>query len=319
MFFEFFEAWYFYYTGLICFLYYCSQVLFSAAVMIYRKYMPINLAATYGENSYALITGATSGIGKQMAFSLCRSNINVIIIGRDAVKLEQVRKELLTAYPRRSVITVKKDFKDSMQEGFHKDLFEKTKAYDISMVINNVGMAYVDNKQIDLFIERRNPADLLEMIYVNTLSYTLNHFYFYNKLRNRTRCSLFLDVSSSAAFNRIPIINIYGCTKNFNRYLTNSLAYANTDPKVHFLSYTPSVVITKMSESFLKILKTRGLGTLTAEQAVETILQFCGLTQSTAGHVSHALMMSLLQFLAAIDNLGIMWLMHVVLRKIYSD
>lgn len=315
MFFEIFEAWYFYYTGLLYCLYLGSQVLFSAAVMIYRKYKPIDMAAIYGENSYALITGATSGIGKQIAFSLCKRNINVILVSRDAKKLEQVRGELLKAYPRRSVITVQKDFKDSMKEGFHKDLYEQTKNYDISMIINNVGIGYSDTQQIDLFIERKDPAQILEMIYVNILSYTLNHFYFYNKLRQRTKCSLFFDVSSISAYNRVIISNIYSCTKNFNKYISNSLAYMNTDPKVHYLCFTPSLIKTALSDSVIKMLKTSAPGALTTEQAVETIFQFCGLTQSSPGHVIHAVFLCTMEFFMLIDSLAIMRFVHAFWRK----
>ena len=41
---------------------------------------------------YALITGATSGIGKEFAFALGKKGINLILTGRRKDKLEEIRK-----------------------------------------------------------------------------------------------------------------------------------------------------------------------------------------------------------------------------------
>jgi short-subunit dehydrogenase len=319
MFFEFFEAWYFYYTGLFYCIYLCGQVLFSAAVMVYRTYKPIDFPATYGPNSYALITGATSGIGKQMAFSLCKRGINVIVVGRDPKKLQETRAELLAAFPGRSIVTVVKDFKESMKEGFHKDLYEQTKSYDVSMVINNVGVSYSENIKSNVFIERGDPVEIIDIINVNILSYTLNHFYFYNRFRQRTHCSLFLDVSSINAFNRFVMLNTYSCTKGFNKYLSNSLAYMNTDPKIHFLCFTPAAVDTPAFKNTSKELKMSVPLVLTTERAVESILMFCGITKNSAGHPLHAIIKCAMEALMLIDKLVVMKVPNFILRKMYED
>ncbi|KAI7469478.1 hypothetical protein KC351_g13087 [Hortaea werneckii] len=52
---------------------------------------------------WALITGASDGIGKGFAQELCHEGFNVILHGRNAQKLEVVRDELLKQYPQRSV------------------------------------------------------------------------------------------------------------------------------------------------------------------------------------------------------------------------
>jgi 17beta-estradiol 17-dehydrogenase / very-long-chain 3-oxoacyl-CoA reductase len=46
-----------------------------------------NLKLEYGENSWALITGASDGIGKGFAIELAKQNFNLILIARNSEKL----------------------------------------------------------------------------------------------------------------------------------------------------------------------------------------------------------------------------------------
>ncbi|KAI6900513.1 hypothetical protein KC318_g10539 [Hortaea werneckii] len=52
---------------------------------------------------WALITGASDGIGKGFAQELCHESFNVILHGRNEQKLHAVREELLTQFPQRSI------------------------------------------------------------------------------------------------------------------------------------------------------------------------------------------------------------------------
>lgn len=313
------EHWIFYYTGILYSLYLSWRVAFSLAVMLYRKYFPLDFAKEYGADSFALITGATNGIGKQMAISLCKRGINVIVVGRDQKKLAETRAELLKAYPNRKVVTMQKDFRESMSEGFHKDLCEQTRGLDVSIVINNVGICYSTSHKSDLFIERKDPSQILEMIYVNILSYTLNHFYFYNRFKNRTHSSLFLDVSSVAGIQIFPLSNIYGCTKGFNYYITNSLAYMNTDKRIQYLSFTPGSIETTLLNQLNGELKASLPLVLDTQTAVEEVLKFCGLAQSTSGHVLHEIVYSANLLITLIAKLWLFKLVHLTWKRNYTE
>ncbi|KAG4995548.1 hypothetical protein JHK84_032517 [Glycine max] len=53
---------------------------------------PKNLIKEYG--SWAMITGFTDGIGKAMAFELASKGLNLLLVGRNPLKLEATSKEI---------------------------------------------------------------------------------------------------------------------------------------------------------------------------------------------------------------------------------
>ena len=53
-----------------------------------------NLTERYGEKSWAMITGATDGIGKGFAIELAKLNFNIILVSRTQSKLDIVAEEV---------------------------------------------------------------------------------------------------------------------------------------------------------------------------------------------------------------------------------
>ena len=56
-----------------------------------------NLKERYG-GGWALVTGASDGLGKQYALELARSGFNIILMARNAEKTEAVAKEIRDTY-----------------------------------------------------------------------------------------------------------------------------------------------------------------------------------------------------------------------------
>ena len=79
----------------------------------------------------ALITGATSGIGREMALILARQGIDLIIASRDTRKMEQIARRL--------PVNVKTVTVDLSKEEDCYYLYEETKSESIDILINNAG------------------------------------------------------------------------------------------------------------------------------------------------------------------------------------
>lgn len=83
----------------------------------------------------ALVTGASSGIGRDIARSLAKHGINVIITARRRDRLEELKKELTETYGVK-VHIIAADISDMAQ---CRELHRRVKKYSIDIFVNNAG------------------------------------------------------------------------------------------------------------------------------------------------------------------------------------
>ncbi|KIW73824.1 hypothetical protein PV04_01912 [Phialophora macrospora] len=89
---------------------------------------------------WALVTGASDGIGKALARDLCRRGFNVIIHGRNEQKLLRVAAELEKAYPNREVrLLVLDAVAAPWTDETDRTVLEAVDGLDLTILINNVG------------------------------------------------------------------------------------------------------------------------------------------------------------------------------------
>jgi len=92
----------------------------------------------YIENKTALITGATSGIGKQVAKTLAKMNTNLILVGRDVTKLENLKNEIIkNSSVKADVFQLDVRYKDKVKTQMATILEKHT----VDILINNAGLA----------------------------------------------------------------------------------------------------------------------------------------------------------------------------------
>ncbi len=99
----------------------------------------------YIKNKTALITGATSGIGRQIAIDLADMKVNLILLGRDKKKLKRLKK-MLSKQSKREVSIYAVDVRDreSVEETMKKILKRQT----VDILVNSAGLA-LGIEQID--------------------------------------------------------------------------------------------------------------------------------------------------------------------------
>ena len=69
----------------------------------------------YGK--WAIVTGPTSGIGQSLAFELAKNRMNLVLVGRNADKLEQVKMEICAQYESIKIKTVLFDLSSDLASG----------------------------------------------------------------------------------------------------------------------------------------------------------------------------------------------------------
>jgi uncharacterized protein len=86
---------------------------------------------------WALITGASSGIGREFAVKIAASGINVVLVARRQDVLDALGAELSRQFLVKHRVVVA----DLSQEGFIAGLIEATRDLDVGLVISNAGSA----------------------------------------------------------------------------------------------------------------------------------------------------------------------------------
>ncbi|XP_059643700.1 very-long-chain 3-oxoacyl-CoA reductase 1-like [Cornus florida] len=115
----------------------CSLVVL---MWVYVNFLrpPKNLKK-YG--SWALVTGATDGIGKSFAFQLARKGLNLVIVGRNPDKLKEVSESIRGKYGQTQIKTVVVDFSGDLSEGVER-IREAIDGVEVGVLVNNVGVSY---------------------------------------------------------------------------------------------------------------------------------------------------------------------------------
>ena len=155
----------------------------------------------------ALITGASSGIGKEMAYYLSEKGYDLILVSRNINALNSIKEKCNTC-----IRVINLDL--SINENVYK-LYNLTKEEDIDILINNAGYGLFGNF-IDTDLDRELNMINLNIVAVHILTKLfLKDFVLKDK-------GYILNVASSAGFMAGPKLSTYYSTKNY--VLKSSLA-----------------------------------------------------------------------------------------------
>ena len=155
----------------------------------------------------ALITGGSSGIGKDMSYYLSSKGIDLIIVGRNIDALNSVKEKCKS-----NVRVINLDL--SVRENVYK-LYEETKDENVDILINNAGFGLFGNfYETDLDKE-------LNMINLNIVALHILTKLFLKDFIKKDK-GYILNVASSAGFMSGPKLSTYYSTKNY--VLRQSLA-----------------------------------------------------------------------------------------------
>lgn len=156
----------------------------------------------------ALITGASSGIGKDMAYYLSTLGYDLILVSRDKEALENVKKNINTKC---RVIPIDLVSKDNCFK-----LYDLVKKENIDILINNAGFGTF-GEFTDTSITKE-----LDMIDVNIRAVHIITKLFLKDFVKKDS-GYILNVSSSAAFQSGPLMATYYATKAYVLRLTTAL------------------------------------------------------------------------------------------------
>jgi uncharacterized protein len=157
-------------------------------------------------NEMALITGASSGIGFELAKIFARDKTDLILVSRNVERLKEIARDLESKYGI-GVLVIAKNLgnKDAAEEIY--DAVKQT-GLQVDYLVNNAGFG-----DFGLFSESDWNRQQ-EMIAVNIVALTrlCRLFIFDMMTRNQGRI---LNVASTAAFQPGPLMSVYNATKSY--------------------------------------------------------------------------------------------------------
>lgn len=160
---------------------------------------------------YALVTGASSGIGKEIAKTLAKKGYDLIITARREERLKQLKEEI-EKETKSKVITKVCDLTNAENiNNLHKECSE----YDVNVVVNNAGFGVIG------FFNETDIEKEIKMIDTN-----ITALYILTKLFTKSmKKGHILNVSSLAAFLPDPKMAVYGASKSFVLNFSKAVNY----------------------------------------------------------------------------------------------
>jgi short-subunit dehydrogenase len=148
---------------------------------------------------YALVTGASKGIGKEIAILLAQKGYKLLLVARSEAELKQLSGELPNGALYLAI--------DLSEAGTAKKVAEFCKDLPVSVLVNNAGYGLWGNfAEIDI-------QQQLNMVQLNTSALIELTWRLLPQLKQQP--SYILNVSSTAAYQAVPTLAIYAATKAF--------------------------------------------------------------------------------------------------------
>jgi short-subunit dehydrogenase len=158
------------------------------------------------EGRWALVTGASSGIGRDIAHELAARGCHCIVVARRGERLEELARELRARYG----IEVEAEVCDLVAEGAIADLCERirVRGRQVDVLVNNAGMGQHGN-----FVEQDLDQLRLSMRLNMLVLVELTHR-FIGDMAERGYGHI-LNIASTGGLNPVPSYAVYGATKAF--------------------------------------------------------------------------------------------------------
>lgn len=184
---------------------------------------------------FALITGASKGIGKALAHELASRKFNVLLIARNAELLEQNANQIENKYS----VLAKYLAIDLAEENAAQQVYNwcVTNNYNVSVLINNAGYG------LSGAMHKYSLQQYSAMMQVNMNAMVELCYLFVEMLQKNTKAHI-VNVASGAAYQAVPGLNIYAASKAFVLSFSRGLNYELKNSTIFVSAVSPGATDT---------------------------------------------------------------------------
>jgi len=209
---------------------------------------------------YAVITGASSGIGWFVAVELAKKGYSIVGVSNQAEALDKLKSELEKKYNIK-VLTYCCDLarNDAAEMVFN---FCQQRSLEVDVLVNNAGiLVYGEVIRIDI----EKTKNILQL-HMNTPAVLCRLF---ADVMVKKNSGYILNVSSISSVMPFPVISLYGPTKTFIRQFTKALGFEMKGTGVHVSCLLPGATATALYDpKKVNIAKAMKLGVMKSPEDV---------------------------------------------------
>ena len=203
-----------------------------------------NFQKRYGPDGYAVITGATDGIGLEYAREFARRGVNILLISRTESKLKKRKDEILAQYPDIQIEILQADFSD-LNPSVIQRISKKLDSLNVGILVNNCGISYEHAE----FLTDISDKLIDNLIDINVHALTVMTRIVLPKMYANNKGDI-VNVTSVAGVMSTgePLYAVYSGTKGYVNFFSRSLHHEAKLKGVHVQCHVPHLVATNMSK-----------------------------------------------------------------------
>mmetsp|Transcript_7412 Transcript_7412/g.12467 ORF Transcript_7412/g.12467 Transcript_7412/m.12467 type:complete len:323 (+) Transcript_7412:59-1027(+) len=261
-----------------------------------------NIVKTFGQ--WAVVTGATDGIGKAMAFELAKKGCNVLLISRAQSKLDDCKAELEAKYPKVTCEVLAIDYSkydDAAEARIVKAIDNK----DVGVLVNNVGISYPNTK----YFHELEPINVEQLMTLNVNSTTNMTRLVLPGMVSRKRGTV-VSIGSAAGVSNSPLLSQYGAAKSYIAMFSRAMNEEYKTFNISFQCQVPMFVTTKLAK-----LRKTSLFVASPEGYAKAAVAAIGYESLVSPYWSHALQIWFLTTAPEWLTVSITKNMHLGIRK----
>ncbi len=167
--------------------------------------------------AFALITGASKGIGKNIALELAKRKIDVLLVARSEGLLKDLSAALQGQFDIKAYyFAVDLSRQDAPQQIFN---WCTDNNYNVNILVNNAGYG------LSGLFEKYTAKDHVDMLQVNVLALVQLTSLFLPLFKKQPLKAYILNIASSAAYQAVPYLGVYSASKSFVLSFSRALHY----------------------------------------------------------------------------------------------
>ncbi|XP_032684663.1 very-long-chain 3-oxoacyl-CoA reductase [Odontomachus brunneus] len=270
----------------------------KATILMWKKLIAPNLGFGIDlrtQGKWAVVTGATDGLGKAFAKALAEKGLDIVLVSRSISKLKDVAAEIKQKYGVETRI-VEADLTEG--QVVYAEIAKVTEDLEVGVLVNNAGASY-DHPELFTNVSEEVLARILQL---NVAGVTGVARALLPGMLERKK-GVVINISSTTGSMPSPYLSVYAASKAYIDKLSADLAVEAAPRGVTVQCVSPGPVATKMS----KIRRSTWMAP-TPEKFVEASLKTVGIESRTTGYPPHSLFVGFVNAFCYLCEAGTVWL-----------